>query len=173
MKKNIHCTAYDYAMFKGHVDFCSAISLSCLTKPSMRRSLIIPPKEEIKRINAIKNIEKRVIELESYILKRGTLSKDRLVELSKGKDNYLVTLFGKNKYIITMKDKKLLFNGIPVKIIVDLPDRRPTLFKATKPLKPSAHDEIIPKERMAGAVKKKRKLKVDKKLKNILQTILI
>lgn len=175
-EKNKHCTAFDYAYHNKYKPFCESLIKNCLTRACIKKSLIIPPASELKRINNIKDDKKRLEEMQYYVL-RSNVTISRLEEIAKTGKGKLYTLFSSHFYPIEYdeKKKKVLFNGVPISLVKEL--AYTSLYKASKKLIPmkmikkekkvKEEEVIIEKEEKASGRKttKKRRKKAPTKTK--------
>lgn len=124
-------TAFDI-LYEKEKGFAELIIKHRLTRVSVNRSLIIPPKAEIKRIKEIKDKASRINNIMHYIL-RSKVSPSRLVEM-KDKGGKLYTLRRNYFYPVESDGKTFKLNGVKVSVVKQLGFS--TLYKADKKLIP-------------------------------------
>ena len=142
--ENKYCTAFDYAANNGYESFIKLITLSCMTPTAVKRSLIVPTKEEIKRIAKIDNKTERLLATSYYILS-SPISMTKMKEyMEKGTENFkLWTLLGHKTYYTPTKDgEDIKLNGVKIKVIKEWPTS--TLYEATGPLEPTKSEGDVP-----------------------------
>ena len=171
-EENKFCTAFDYCYTKESKKFIDLIIKNCLTQPSTKRSLIIPPDKEITRINNVKSKTERTGEIMHYIF-RSSVSEQRLKNMENGSKIYI--LRRNYFYNVENKDGKIFINDVEIKLIKEV--GRSSLYKVSKKLNPIEMLKDNNNEIQKGGKKRKTKRKTKRSKKydigEALKTIII
>jgi hypothetical protein len=155
------CSVFDLA-YKINKPFIEMIIEFCMTRAVIKKSIILPPDSEIKKIKKMKRGIPKRNELMKYILRSPYFTRtiDKLMTMD-GK--YVDVMLPNHYYNVKVDGKKVKLNGVELSVVAVSADKKLTLYNVKTPLVPTLRE--LPKKVGGGKKRKPYKTRINKKMK--------